>query len=97
MICEKCSSGETQVINSRLAKGNTRRRQHKCKDCGFRFATLEMVVKDKTKTDHVVRTMEARGEVFALQEKIRALQGKARLVTEILKPDCHSDTIGSVG
>ena len=43
MICQKCSSDLTHVIDSRLTYNNTCvRRRHKCLKCGYRFTTYEM-------------------------------------------------------
>ncbi len=42
MLCPKCKSGETKVIDSRMAdSGRTIRRRRECEKCEFRFTTFE--------------------------------------------------------
>ncbi len=41
MRCPKCG-GDTAVIDSRLTTYNRIRRRRKCKECGYRFSTLEV-------------------------------------------------------
>lgn len=44
LICPKCQ-GPTQVMNSRGNEGRTSiRRRRKCKKCGHRFSTVELIV-----------------------------------------------------
>lgn len=45
MICRKCNSPNTYVVNSR-EKGSLRRRRYRCDACGERFTTLESYEKD---------------------------------------------------
>ena len=47
MRCPKCTSIEDKVIDSRISKeGNTIRRRRECLECGLRFTTTEMLVRD---------------------------------------------------
>jgi transcriptional repressor NrdR len=47
MRCPKCTSIEDKVIDSRISKeGNTIRRRRECHECGLRFTTTEMLVRD---------------------------------------------------
>lgn len=48
MICPKCKSNSTKVIDSRMYPGglNVRWRKHECDDCKYRFYTEEKVIKD---------------------------------------------------
>lgn len=42
MLCAKCQSGETRVIDSRLSdNGRSIRRRRECEKCTFRFTTFE--------------------------------------------------------
>lgn len=41
-MCPKCSSADTEVIDSRLAAKAVRRRRH-CLSCSYRFTTYERV------------------------------------------------------
>ncbi len=42
MLCPKCKSGETKVIDSRMTdEGRTIRRRRECEKCEFRFTTFE--------------------------------------------------------
>ena len=44
MRCPRCSSGKSQVIDSRVASGGAERhRRRQCSDCGERFTTYEKV------------------------------------------------------
>ena len=47
MRCPKCTSIEDKVIDSRIGKeGNTIRRRRECLECGYRFTTIENLVRD---------------------------------------------------
>jgi transcriptional repressor NrdR len=47
MRCPKCTSIEDKVIDSRISKeGNTIRRRRECLECGARFTTTEVLVRD---------------------------------------------------
>jgi transcriptional repressor NrdR len=47
MRCPKCTSIEDKVIDSRISKeGNTIRRRRECLECGHRFTTTEMLVRE---------------------------------------------------
>ena len=47
MRCPKCTSIEDKVIDSRIGKeGNTIRRRRECIECGYRFTTIENLVRD---------------------------------------------------
>jgi transcriptional repressor NrdR len=47
MRCPKCTSIEDKVIDSRISKeGSTIRRRRECLECGHRFSTTEMSVRD---------------------------------------------------
>ena len=44
MRCPRCSSGESKVIDSRVAAGGgVRHRRRQCNDCGERFTTYEKI------------------------------------------------------
>jgi transcriptional repressor NrdR len=47
MRCPKCTSIEDKVIDSRISKeGTTIRRRRKCLECGHRFSTTEVLIRD---------------------------------------------------
>ena len=46
MRCPKCASLETKVLDTRTGKNETSiRRRRECLDCGYRFTTLEEVLR----------------------------------------------------
>jgi len=46
MSCPKCSSLETKVLDTRTGKNETSiRRRRECIDCGYRFTTIEEVLR----------------------------------------------------
>ena len=46
MRCPKCSSLETKVLDTRTGKNDTSiRRRRECIDCGYRFSTIEEVLR----------------------------------------------------
>jgi len=68
MRCPKCSSIEDKVIDSRISReGNTIRRRRECLECGHRFTTTEVLVRDGL----VVIKRDGRREEFS-REKLTA-------------------------
>jgi len=68
MRCPKCSSIEDKVIDSRISReGNTIRRRRECLECGHRFTTTEVLVRDGL----VVVKRDGRREEFS-REKLTA-------------------------
>lgn len=45
MICPKCKSNETIIVDSR-AYENTTRRRRSCNECGERWSTIEVLVEE---------------------------------------------------
>ncbi len=46
MQCPKCISSETKVLNTRIGKNESSiRRRRECLDCGYRFTTIEAVLR----------------------------------------------------
>ena len=46
MRCSKCTSLETKVLDTRIGKNETSiRRRRECLECGFRFTTIEEVIR----------------------------------------------------
>lgn len=41
MNCPDCSSGHTEILESRLCHNGSRRRRHECQTCGSRWTTWE--------------------------------------------------------
>ena len=69
MRCPKCTSFEDKVIDSRISKeGSTIRRRRECMECGNRFTTTEMLVRE----DLVVIKRDGRREDFDREKLVRA-------------------------
>ncbi len=69
MRCPKCTSIEDKVIDSRIARdGNSIRRRRECMECGNRFTTTEMLVRE----DLVVIKRDGRREDFDREKLVRA-------------------------
>lgn len=71
MRCPKCTSIEDKVIDSRISKeGSTIRRRRECLECGHRYSTTEMLVRDGV----VVTKRDGRSEDFDREKLIRAVR-----------------------
>jgi transcriptional repressor NrdR len=71
MRCPKCTSIEDKVIDSRISKeGSTIRRRRECLECGHRFSTTEMSVRDGL----VVIKRDGRREDFDRDKLMRAIR-----------------------
>jgi transcriptional repressor NrdR len=71
MRCPKCTSIEDKVIDSRISKeGNTIRRRRECLECGLRFTTTEMLVRDGI----AVLKRDGRREEFDREKLVRAVR-----------------------
>lgn len=47
MHCPKCGHTETKVVDTRIGKNNVSiRRRRECLDCGYRFSTVEEILRD---------------------------------------------------
>lgn len=46
MHCPKCQSEDIRVVDSRTFRGGTIRRRRECNDCGWRFTTLEEMLRE---------------------------------------------------
>jgi transcriptional repressor NrdR len=47
MRCPKCTSIEDKVVDSRISReGNTIRRRRECLECGHRFSTTEILIRE---------------------------------------------------
>lgn len=69
MRCPKCTSIEDKVIDSRISKeGNAIRRRRECLECGHRFTTTEMLVREGL----VVIKRDGRREEFDREKLVRA-------------------------
>ena len=87
MLCPKCKSGETKVIDSRMTdNGRTIRRRRECEKCEFRFTTFEkmqmsnfvVIKKDETRESYNREKLErgiwiACGKRPVTQAQINAL------------------------
>lgn len=49
VLCPKCSSDETKVVDSRGTSEHSNRRRRLCK-CGWRFTTYEIIVGEGVET-----------------------------------------------
>ena len=71
MRCPKCTSIEDKVIDSRISKeGSTIRRRRECLECGYRYSTTEMLVRDGV----VVIKRDGRREDFDREKLVRAVR-----------------------
>ena len=71
MRCPKCTSIEDKVIDSRISKdGATIRRRRECLECGPRYSTTEMLMRDGV----VVIKRDARREDFDREKLVRAVR-----------------------
>ena len=71
MRCPKCTSIEDRVIDSRISKeGNSIRRRRECLECGLRFTTTEMLVRDGIS----VIKRDGRREEFDREKLVRAVR-----------------------
>ena len=75
MRCPKCTSIEDKVIDSRISKeGSTIRRRRECLECGYRYSTTEVLVRDGL----VVLKRDGRREDFDRDKLIRAIRADPR-------------------
>jgi transcriptional repressor NrdR len=71
MRCPKCTSIEDKVIDSRISKeGSTIRRRRECLECGHRYTTTEMLVREGL----VVIKRDGRREDFDREKLVRAIR-----------------------
>jgi transcriptional repressor NrdR len=71
MRCPKCTSIDDKVIDSRISKeGSTIRRRRECLECGYRYSTTEVLVRDGL----VVLKRDGRREDFDREKLIRAIR-----------------------
>ena len=71
MRCPKCTSIEDKVIDSRISKdGSSIRRRRECLECGYRYSTTEMLVRDGL----VVIKRDGRSEDFDREKLVRAIR-----------------------
>lgn len=72
MLCPRCSTRDTRVIDSRVGKnGQSIRRRRQCAECNFRFNTIEEILRD----DLIVIKRDRGREVF---ERAKMLNGIRR-------------------
>jgi transcriptional repressor NrdR len=71
MRCPKCTSIEDKVIDSRISKdGASIRRRRECLECGHRYSTTEVLVRDGV----VVIKRDGRREDFDREKLVRAVR-----------------------
>jgi transcriptional repressor NrdR len=71
MRCPKCTSIEDKVIDSRISKeGNTIRRRRECLECGYRYTTIENLVRDGI----MVIKRDGRREEFTREKLLHAIR-----------------------
>ena len=67
----KCTTIEDKVIDSRISKdGSSIRRRRECLECGYRYSTTELVVRDGV----VVIKRDGRREDFDREKLVRAVR-----------------------
>ena len=60
MHCPKCSSDDLKVLDTRAGKIASTRRRRECQGCGYRFSTIEEILRE----DLVVVKRDGRRESF---------------------------------
>src|SRR4051812_31360807 len=71
MRCPKCTSIEDKVNDSRMSReGNTIRRRRECLECGHRFTTTELLVREGM----MVTKRDGRREDFDREKLMRAVR-----------------------
>src|SRR5882757_4404557 len=71
MRCPKCTSIEDNVIDSRISKeGSTIRRRRECLECGNRFTTTELLVREGM----IVTKRDGRREEFSREKLLHAVR-----------------------
>jgi transcriptional repressor NrdR len=71
MRCPKCTSIEDKVIDSRISKeGSTIRRRRECLECGHRYSTTEVLVRDGIS----VIKRDGRREEFSREKLLHAVR-----------------------
>jgi transcriptional repressor NrdR len=71
MRCPKCTSIEDKVIDSRISKeGSTIRRRRECLECGNRFTTTELLVREGM----IVTKRDGRREDFSREKLTHAVR-----------------------
>jgi transcriptional repressor NrdR len=71
MRCPKCTSIEDRVLDSRISKeGTTIRRRRECTECGHRFSTTEVLVREGL----TVIKRDGRREPFDREKIARAVR-----------------------
>ena len=71
MRCPKCTSIEDKVIDSRISKeGTTIRRRRECTECGYRYTTIENLVRDGI----MVIKRDGRREEFTREKLLHAIR-----------------------
>ncbi len=71
MRCPKCTSIEDKVIDSRISReGSTIRRRRECLECGHRYSTTEMIVRE----DLLVIKRDGRREPLDRTKIVRAIR-----------------------
>ncbi|OIR09295.1 transcriptional repressor NrdR [mine drainage metagenome] len=71
MRCPKCTSIDDKVVDSRISReGNTIRRRRECSECGYRFTTIENLLRD----DMIVIKRDGRREPFDRDKLMRSIR-----------------------
>ena len=71
MICPKCSTRDTRVIDSRIGRnGLSIRRRRECTACDYRFTTIEEVLRG----DRVVIKSDGRREEFDRNKMLHGIR-----------------------
>ena len=77
MRCPKCSSTDTKVVDTRVAKDETSiRRRRECLDCGLRFTTVEEVLRENIRVIKMDNTREEFDRRKILSGVRKALDGR---------------------
>lgn len=77
MLCPKCSSDETKVVDTRVSKsGLSIRRRRECLACEYRFTTLEEIVRENLRVIKMDQSREDFDRGKMLRGILKALDGR---------------------
>lgn len=80
MICPKCGTDNTLVIDSRQM-GRERRRRYRCNDCGERFVTWEIEAGRWETTKAIAQKCRSCGTLYVIKRRLRETMDALERVT----------------
>ena len=85
MICPKCGSPNTLVMDSRQQKTYNNRRRRKCVDCGCRFGTVEVAELDEVNMTRIRTLMVEQSKPRQYEKIINLMYVKSFMYSEYKK------------